>query len=271
MSSLLAKKVGRNVLGKQAANYEPPDPYRETYKDHKGRERRRKRKMPEGLSKRDERILRSVRRRAHYLDKGFSLCGLRFGWTAILGLIPGAGDIAQFLLGYMLVLRKCREAEIPVLLQQRMAFNQAVGLGIGLVPLVGDIALAVWKANSRNAALLEDFLIRRAAKEHADSTAGTGSAVGGEDDLAQLALSEGRIDRRTGEKVGGARARERVGGASAGAGGSASPLLDSNVEADAGKKAGRKWYGWGSGGAGTKAEPTTAVAPEGAAGTSAGR
>lgn len=114
--------------------------------------------MPAGLSKRDERILvrrksdaccgsaacpfsvelmrettqRSVRRRAHYLDKGFSICGFRFGWTAILGLIPyappasqiqrvgsdlthvrcsGAGDIAQFLLGYSLVLRKCRDAE----------------------------------------------------------------------------------------------------------------------------------------------------------------
>jgi hypothetical protein len=33
-------------------------------------------------------LQRSVRRRAHYLDKGFSLCGFRFGWTAILGLIP---------------------------------------------------------------------------------------------------------------------------------------------------------------------------------------
>ncbi|GAA5877357.1 hypothetical protein JCM5296_002223 [Sporobolomyces johnsonii] len=270
MSSLIAKKVGRTVLGNQAANYEPPDPYRETYRDHKGRERRRKRKMPEGLSKRDERILRSVRRRAHYLDKGFSLCGFKFGWTAVLGLIPGAGDIAQFLLGYLLVLRKCREAELPVLLQQRMAFNQAVGLGIGLVPLVGDIMMAVWKANSRNAALLEDFLIRRAAKEHAGpGAAGGGSAVGDEDDLAQLALSEGRIDRRTGEKVGGARAREGGGGASAGASGSATPLLDSEVEAEAGQKAKRKWYGWGSGKGGTKAEPTTAVAPEGAAGTSA--
>jgi len=33
-------------------------------------------------------LQRSVRRRAHYLDKGFSICGFRFGWTAILGLIP---------------------------------------------------------------------------------------------------------------------------------------------------------------------------------------
>ena len=54
---------------------------------------------------------RSVRRRAHYLDKGFSICGFRFGWTAILGLIPFAGDVVGFLLGYFLVLKKCRQAE----------------------------------------------------------------------------------------------------------------------------------------------------------------
>ena len=38
-----------------------------------------------------------------------------------------------------------------------MLFNNAVSAGIGLVPLVGDIALAVWKANSRNAKLLEEY------------------------------------------------------------------------------------------------------------------
>ena len=41
---------------------------------------------PPGLSKRDVKVLRSVQRRAHYLDKGFSLCGLRFGWTFIIGV-----------------------------------------------------------------------------------------------------------------------------------------------------------------------------------------
>ena len=48
-----------------------------------------------GLSKRDAKILKSVQRRAHYLDKGFSICGLRFGWTFIIGIIPMAGDITD--------------------------------------------------------------------------------------------------------------------------------------------------------------------------------
>lgn len=43
------------------------------------------REIPPGLSKRDIKILKSVKRRAHYLDKGFSICGMRFGWTFIIG------------------------------------------------------------------------------------------------------------------------------------------------------------------------------------------
>ena len=39
-----------------------------------------------------------------------------------------------------------------------MLFNNAVSAGIGLVPIVGDVCIAAFKANSRNAALLEEYL-----------------------------------------------------------------------------------------------------------------
>ena len=39
-----------------------------------------------------------------------------------------------------------------------MLVNNAVSAGVGLVPIVGDIVLAMYKANSRNAALLEEYL-----------------------------------------------------------------------------------------------------------------
>jgi hypothetical protein len=39
-----------------------------------------------------------------------------------------------------------------------MLINNMVSACVGLVPLVGDIVLAQYKANSRNAALLEEFL-----------------------------------------------------------------------------------------------------------------
>ena len=39
-----------------------------------------------------------------------------------------------------------------------MLMNNAVSAAVGFVPLVGDLVLAAFKANSRNAALLEEYL-----------------------------------------------------------------------------------------------------------------
>lgn len=41
--------------------------------------------MPPGLSKKDAKTLRKIRRRAHYLDKGINLCGFRVGYTFFIG------------------------------------------------------------------------------------------------------------------------------------------------------------------------------------------
>ncbi|GJE96221.1 DUF4112 domain-containing protein [Phanerochaete sordida] len=150
--------TGKKLFQKNLAQYTPSDPLYETYVDKKGRERRRKRELPPGLSERDAKILKSVKRRAHYLDKGFNLCGVRFGWTFIIGIVPGAGDVADAALNYFLVVRKARQAELPEWLVGRMLFNNAVSAGVGFIPIVGDIVLAAYKANSRNAALLEEFL-----------------------------------------------------------------------------------------------------------------
>lgn len=65
--------------------YEPEDPYYETVVDEHGRTKRTKRDVPPGLSKRDAKALRKIRRRAHYLDKGINLCGFRVGWTFFIG------------------------------------------------------------------------------------------------------------------------------------------------------------------------------------------
>lgn len=39
----------------------------------------------------------TVKKRAHRLDKGMSLCGFRVGWTFFIGLIPLLGDIIDAL------------------------------------------------------------------------------------------------------------------------------------------------------------------------------
>lgn len=59
-------------------------------------------------------LLRKIQRRAHYLDKGFYICGFRFGWTFLIGIIPGVGDITDAILNYTLVLKPAKnEANLP--------------------------------------------------------------------------------------------------------------------------------------------------------------
>jgi hypothetical protein len=56
--------------------------------------------------------------------------------------------------------------------------------------------LAIWKANSRNAALLEDFLIKRAA-QHLQGN------VASEEQAAQATLAQSHISPLSGERISG--------------------------------------------------------------------
>ncbi|KAI6112253.1 hypothetical protein EDD16DRAFT_1603804 [Pisolithus croceorrhizus] len=158
MSSSYMQNIGTKLFAKHIQQYTPEDPMYETYTDERGRQKRRKRQIPPGLSERDAKILKSVQRRAHYLDRTFSVCGLRFGWAVVIGLIPGIGDFADVILAYLVVLRKARQAELPEWLVRRMLLNLIISGTVGFVPGVGDVVVGMYKANFRNAQLLEEFL-----------------------------------------------------------------------------------------------------------------
>lgn len=120
------------------------------------------RQIPPGLSKHDEKILHKIKKRAHVLDKGFKMCGMRFGWTFVIGLIPVVGDVTDFLLSHNLVVKKAEQIEnFPPELLARMKANNTVSAGLGFIPFVGDIVLATFKTNSRNAHIVEEFLRER--------------------------------------------------------------------------------------------------------------
>lgn len=56
------------------------------------------------------------------------------------------------------MVRKAREADLPPWLIGKMLFNNTVSAVGGIIPVVGDVVIAVYKANSRNAMLLEEYL-----------------------------------------------------------------------------------------------------------------
>jgi uncharacterized protein DUF4112 len=111
-----------------------------------------------GVSKKYSRAMRldSLRRWAVILDSLFQVPGtsIRFGLDAIVGLIPGLGDMASPIYTALILLEGLRR-RVPAVVQARMVLNAALDMGIGLVPLLGDVADVAWKANLRNLALLE--------------------------------------------------------------------------------------------------------------------
>jgi len=98
----------------------------------------------------------ALRRWAILLDSAFKVPGtrIRFGLDAIIGLVPGLGDLVApvftlILLGTALRMR------VPAVVVARMVLNAGIDMLLGLVPLAGDVADVFWKADLRNMALLE--------------------------------------------------------------------------------------------------------------------
>jgi hypothetical protein len=85
--------------------------------------------------------------------------GIRFGADAVLGLVPGLGDVAgAALAGYLVLLAQRLGAPRAVVL--RMLGNVAVDTIGGTVPLIGDMFDVAYKSNLRNLALLERAIER---------------------------------------------------------------------------------------------------------------
>ena len=100
--------------------------------------------------------LDALRRWAVLLDSAFRIpgTGIRFGLDAIVGLIPGLGDISTPVFAGLLLLHAVR-MRLPLVVQARMVFNAGLDMLIGMVPILGDLVDIGWKANLRNLALLE--------------------------------------------------------------------------------------------------------------------
>ena len=105
--------------------------------------------------------LARARALARLLDSAVGVpgTGVRFGADAILGLVPGLGDVAgAALAGYLVLLAQRLGAPRAVVL--RMLANVAVDTAAGSIPLVGDLFDVAYKSNMRNLALLERAIER---------------------------------------------------------------------------------------------------------------
>ena len=104
-------------------------------------------------------ILNRLKLLSRFMDAGWGIPGtkVRFGADSVLGLVPGAGDLAGMLISLYVVV-KAYELGAPNHILLRMVGNIAIDTGGGAVPILGDIFDIFFKSNIRNVDLLHDFL-----------------------------------------------------------------------------------------------------------------
>ncbi len=79
--------------------------------------------------------------------------GWRFGFNAIIDLIPEFGDLATTIVALYVLVSAVRY-RVPKITLLRMGVNIAIYFLVGLVPIAGDLFDAWWKPNIRNINLL---------------------------------------------------------------------------------------------------------------------
>jgi Domain of unknown function (DUF4112) len=112
--------------------------------------------------------LERLRRLGYLLDNSIAVpgTGYRIGLEALIGLVPGLGDLVGGGFSAWIVLQAARLGAPPSLLA-RMGWNLLVDITVGAIPLLGDLFDAGYKANMRNIALLERHVEGPAASRRA--------------------------------------------------------------------------------------------------------
>ena len=109
----------------------------------------------------DQRRLERLRRIGFLLDNSIGIPGTRFrlGLDALVGLVPGIGDLVGGLLSLYIIVEAHRMG-VPRSVVTRMGWNVAIDTLAGMVPILGDLFDIGFKSNQRNLALLDGFAQR---------------------------------------------------------------------------------------------------------------
>ncbi|KAL8993181.1 MAG: hypothetical protein Q9169_006537 [Polycauliona sp. 2 TL-2023] len=164
MSAAVAKMLAKKYAEKTGKKHFTPaaDPYFVTRADGEITKFKRK-DVPLGISPADAKVLLAVRRRAYRLDNSINICGLRFGLSSVVGLIPALGDFIDVFFALMVYLNCCKVG-LDASTKSKMTMNIIIDFAVGLTPVLGDIADALFKANTRNLIELEKFLTKKGEK-----------------------------------------------------------------------------------------------------------
>jgi hypothetical protein len=93
------------------------------------------------------------------LDTWFRVPGtqIRFGLDGIVGFFPGVGDFIGGAASCIIVIAAFFRG-VPMITIARMVVNLVIEVGVGMVPVLGNLFDIGWRANRRNYHLLENSL-----------------------------------------------------------------------------------------------------------------
>jgi hypothetical protein len=100
--------------------------------------------------------IRNLNALARLMDARFRIPGtnIRFGLDAIIGLVPGIGDLITLAIsGY--IVSSAAKLGASNYVMARMVLNTGIDALIGAIPLIGDIFDVGFKANQKNIRLLQ--------------------------------------------------------------------------------------------------------------------
>jgi hypothetical protein len=119
-----------------------------------------------GTPRDDERraLLRRLEQVEKLFDRNYSFLGIRFGYDAILGLVPVLGDTVAAGVAAC-IFWKAQKLGVPGHLKTRMVSNIAFDYIFGAIPVVGTIVDVAFKANTRNVRLLKEHLLEEQERE----------------------------------------------------------------------------------------------------------
>ena len=105
----------------------------------------------------EEKLVR-LRQLSKNLDESFTIPGtnVKFGMDAILGLVPGGGDLVSGIFS-LYILRAAIKMNLPKRAILSMLANIVLDTTIGIIPVAGDIFDIFWKSNKRNMNIIDKY------------------------------------------------------------------------------------------------------------------
>lgn len=91
------------------------------------------------------------------MDTSIGIGPFTFGLDALIGLIPGLGDLLSSMVSAVLVVR-AMQAGVHRAAIMRMVLNIGIDTLVGAIPIAGDLFDVAWKSNVRNLKIYQQSL-----------------------------------------------------------------------------------------------------------------